>query len=132
MKRALTTSEGFLEPEHPFIAHNLNLLARLSFVQGNYEQAETLWRRFLAIFEKTLGSEHPATAERLNDLAELYTAQERYPQALSFCQRALNIYERVPGSAHPDTISVREHLTRIKITIKKEQGDGFHPAPSSS
>ena len=30
LKQALATSERVLEPEHPLIAHNLNLLARLS------------------------------------------------------------------------------------------------------
>jgi tetratricopeptide (TPR) repeat protein len=116
---ALTTGEQALGSEHPLIAHDLNLLARLSFERGDLGQAESLWKRSLAINEKALGPEHPATAERLNDLAELYAVQQRYSQALSFCQRALSIYERVLGPAHPDTISMRKHLDRIKIKIKR-------------
>ena len=131
LKRALTTSERFLEPGHPLIAHILNLLARLSYEQGNYEQAEHLWKQSLTILEKAFGSEHPACAERFNDLATLYYAQGLYTKAQTFCQRALSISEKILGPEHPDTITYREHLSRIVNKIE-EQGDSYHPAPTSS
>jgi len=39
--------------------------------QGNYAEAEPLYRRALAIVEKALGPEHPNVAASLNNLAEL-------------------------------------------------------------
>ena len=43
--------------------------------QGEYAEAEPLYRRALAIREKALGPEHPDTAHGLNNLAELYDTQ---------------------------------------------------------
>src|SRR5438105_2338820 len=43
-------------------ATSLNNLAGLYRVQGNYEQAESLYQRTIAIGEKTLGAEHPEVA----------------------------------------------------------------------
>ena len=77
------------EPGHPLIAHILNLLTGLSYEQGNYEQAEQLWKQSLSILEKTLGLKHLSCAETLNDLAVPYFAQGLYTKAQSYCQRAL-------------------------------------------
>ena len=131
MKRALITSERVLEPGHPLIAYNLNLLAMLSYEQGKYEQAEQFWKQSLAILEKTLGLKHPACAETLNDLAVLYFAQGLYRKAQSFCQRALSISEKILGPEHPDTIVYREHMNMIMNKIEQEEGE-LHPPPASS
>lgn len=45
--------------------------------QGNYAEAEPLYERSLAIFEKALGPQHPNVAQSLNSLAELLKAQVR-------------------------------------------------------
>ncbi|HAA26653.1 MAG TPA: tetratricopeptide repeat-containing protein, partial [Cyanobacteria bacterium UBA8553] len=50
-------------------------LAALYKVQGNYSQAEPLYQRSLAIWEKALGSEHPNVATSLNNLADLHWQQ---------------------------------------------------------
>src|SRR5579863_1186846 len=59
LKQALVTSERVLEPGNPFIAQNLDMLARLYYEQGDNEQAETFWKRSLAIYEKTFGRSIP-------------------------------------------------------------------------
>ena len=119
-----------MEPDHPFIAHTLSLLARLYFEQGHTEQAEIFWKRSFAMVEKTLGPQHLVTAERLNDLAELSVAQGRYMEAQALCERALSICEERCGSEHPDTIKYRQHLTSILSKIEMERDDDRHPAPS--
>lgn len=43
--------------------------------QGNYEQAELLYQRAIAIWEAALGREHPQVAAGLNNRAELLRAQ---------------------------------------------------------
>lgn len=44
-------------------------------VQGKYAEAEPLYRRALAIQEKTLGPEHPKVAASLNNLAGVLRSQ---------------------------------------------------------
>jgi len=66
----------------------LNKLAGFYRVQGRYDEAAALYRRSLAIDEKTLGPKHPNVIAGVNDLAELYRAQGREDQA----QRLLRAY----------------------------------------
>jgi tetratricopeptide (TPR) repeat protein len=54
------------------VAASLNNLAELYRAQGQYAQAEPLYKRSLAIVEKALGPDHPNVATSLNNLALLY------------------------------------------------------------
>src|SRR5205823_2283159 len=49
---------------------------------------EPLYRRSLAIYEKTLGPAHPEVAASLNHFAELYLAQNRVAEGLISARRA--------------------------------------------
>ena len=40
-----------------------------TYQEGQYAEAEPLFRRALAIWEKALGPQHPAVAQSLNNLA---------------------------------------------------------------
>ena len=51
------------------MATSLNNLAVLYDNQGQYAQAEPLYKRALAIAEKALGPDHPLVATNLNNLA---------------------------------------------------------------
>lgn len=59
----------------PFSSQNIPLLV----VQGNYGQAEGLFKRSLAIREKALGPDHPAVVTSSNNLVGLLKAQVRWP-----------------------------------------------------
>ena len=48
-----------------------------SLAQGKYDEAESLCRRVLEIWEESLGPEHPNVAVASNNLAELLRAQVR-------------------------------------------------------
>ncbi|HLG77519.1 MAG TPA: tetratricopeptide repeat protein, partial [Ktedonobacteraceae bacterium] len=84
-------------------ARLLNKMGRYFYERAQYEEAEPLSQRALAIREQVLGPEHPATATSLNTLAALYWAQGKYEQAEPLSQRALAIREQVLGPEHPDT-----------------------------
>jgi tetratricopeptide (TPR) repeat protein len=56
--------EKALGPDHPDVAASLNNLAELYRAQGQYAQAEPLYKRSLAIVEKALGPDHPNVARR--------------------------------------------------------------------
>jgi hypothetical protein len=55
----------------------LNNLALLLDAQGNYAAAEPLYRRAIAIFEKTLGPEHPDTKTARENLEILLSERSR-------------------------------------------------------
>jgi tetratricopeptide (TPR) repeat protein len=80
----------------------LNTIAWLYQAQGRYADAATLYKRSLAINEKTFGPDHPAVATLLNTIAWLYQAQGRYADAEPLYKRSLAIQEKAVGSDHPD------------------------------
>ncbi len=100
LEAALKEAEGF-GPQDPRLATSLNNLALLYKTQGKYGEAEPLYKRTLAIFEKALGPEHPHVATNLNNLAELYRAQGKYAEAEPFFKQSLAIREKVLGPEHP-------------------------------
>ncbi len=67
----MAIDEKALGPNHPDVATSLNNLAALYATQGQYAQAEPLYKRALAIQEKGLGQDPPSVAETLNNLALL-------------------------------------------------------------
>ncbi len=84
-------SEDILGPDHPNIATSLSNLAGLYYTQGNYERAEPVFKRALAIQEKALGPDHPHMAGSLENLAALYRATNRKQEAEKLEQRAARI-----------------------------------------
>ena len=91
----------------------LNNLAELYRVQGKYRQAEPLYKRAQAIWEKALGPEHPNVALGLNNLALLYHAQGQYEQAEPLLKRAQAIREKALGPEHPDVAQGLNNLAGL-------------------
>jgi len=77
------------------------ILAELFQEMGEYNKAQTLYERTLAIKEKVLGKEHPDMACTMNDLALLYGNIGKNNDALPLYERALAIQEKVHGKEHP-------------------------------
>jgi Flp pilus assembly protein TadD len=61
----------------PNDAKLLNNLAELYYKKGKYEQAEPLFLRSLAIFEKALGKDHPNTKQARDNLEALQAAKTK-------------------------------------------------------
>jgi tetratricopeptide (TPR) repeat protein len=87
---ALKQAESFSETDDR-LATSLNNLALLYSAQGKHAEAEPLYRRSLAIWEKTLGPEHTSVAAGLTNLSDLYRAQGKYKDDEPPCRRALAI-----------------------------------------
>ena len=83
------------------MATSLNNLAGLYQAMGRYAEAEPLYRRSLAIWEKQLGPDHPHVATSLNDLAALHRAIGRYGEAEPLYRRSLAIDEKRLGATTP-------------------------------
>ncbi|HEX4330435.1 MAG TPA: CHAT domain-containing tetratricopeptide repeat protein [Burkholderiales bacterium] len=141
-RRVLAAREKVLGPEHPDTAVSLNNVANALFEQfkqdemnsppsrrlrttgANQQQtpeAETLYRRALAIQEKQLGPNHPALAATLNNLAVLLAGRGMYPDAEAMHKRAIAIAEKSLGPNHPDTAAM---LTALAITYDRQGKNG--------
>ncbi len=77
---ALKEAEGF-GPQDPRLATSLNNLAIIYNEQGRYAEAEPLYKRALAIWEKALGPEHPRVAKSLENYAALLRETGRGAEA---------------------------------------------------
>jgi tetratricopeptide (TPR) repeat protein len=73
------------------VAQSLNNLALLYGAQGRYAEAESLYKRSLAIREKALGPNHPDVGQSLENLAALYEATDRVKEAEVLEKRAAEI-----------------------------------------
>src|SRR5271165_960616 len=82
-------------------ARLMNQLGLLLKTKARHAEAEPLYRRALAIFEKSFGRDHPDVAGGLNNLALLLTATNRHAEAEPLYRRALTIDEKSFGPDHP-------------------------------
>ena len=62
--------------------------------QGRYAEAEPLFKRALAIFEKVLGPEHPSVAISLENYAVLLRETRRGAKAAKMKARAKAIHAK--------------------------------------
>ena len=97
-------------PEASQLLHDAGYYLRQS---AQYEQAEPLFQRALAIRERVLGADDALIADSLNNLAALYDNQGRYEEAEPLYQRALAIRERVLGPNHPDLATSLNNLALL-------------------
>ena len=83
------------------------------YERARFTEAEPLYRRTLAIQEKTQGPQHPDVAASLNNLALLYYNQGKYAEAEPFHQRALAVREKALGPEHPDVAASLNNLAEL-------------------
>lgn len=98
MLASLIDEHGFEFPEAAWTMHQAGKYLK---DRAQYDEAEPLLRRALAIREKALGAEHPDVAQSLRHLASLYKYLGKYGNSELLFQRALTIHEKVFGEEHP-------------------------------
>lgn len=135
-RRVLAIREKGLGPEHPDTATSMNNLANVLQEQGKdemlspsearaqarfnlqvYTETENLFRKALAIQERTLGPDHPATANTLNNLSTYLDRRSRPEEAEPLQRRALAILEKRLGPLHPDTAAM---LTTLAVMLDRQ------------
>jgi len=102
------------------MAYSLSNRAENFFLQGDYVQAESYYKKALAIREQHLGFNHPRTASTYCNLARLYSALVRYEEAESLYRKALSIHERAFGIDHPTVVSMLEQYATLLKKLKRE------------
>ncbi|HLE62952.1 MAG TPA: CHAT domain-containing tetratricopeptide repeat protein [Pyrinomonadaceae bacterium] len=90
-----------LGPDYPFLSEFLDTLATVSQFKGNFEKAERLSMRALAIREKSNGPEHLVVSDSLFRLATLYYYHGDHAKAGPLLLRALGISEKALGAENP-------------------------------
>ena len=78
-------------------------VAQVAEGEGRFEEAETLFRRSVALAEQAAGGTHRATALALNNLGSFLNAVNRWQEAEPIMRRALHIRERTLGPSDPLT-----------------------------
>ncbi|MBA2398858.1 MAG: tetratricopeptide repeat protein [Bradyrhizobium sp.] len=114
-----------LGPNHPNVAQALNNLAALYLYQDRYVDAEPLFKRALAAFEKTLGPSHPEIVNVMDNLANLYKAQDRLAEAEQITRRSTAIRE---GGRSRSAIAGVGNQTTVKTLTRYENGQSHPPA----
>src|SRR5262249_22403206 len=77
------------------------------------EEAESFFRRTLAINEATYGQSHPSVAGSLNNLADVLQATDRLSEAEEHYRCALAIWERSLGPDDPNVASALNNLAGV-------------------
>jgi CHAT domain-containing protein/tetratricopeptide (TPR) repeat protein len=97
----------------------LSDLALVQKVQGKFSEAADLFRRALAIKERTRGPSDPIVVVTLNNLGNVYEAQGKYAEAAELLQRALAIEEDALGPNHPEVARTLNNLAVVNRELSK-------------
>ncbi|HEY9756068.1 MAG TPA: tetratricopeptide repeat protein [Oculatellaceae cyanobacterium] len=120
--------------------YNLNKLAQLYIIRGQYNLAEPLLKRSLTLREKIYGNEHPELVETLKSLAELYQLTGKSELAETTLKRAREIeeHERPAFAANPPAETARPAAAEAnvnrneaeKLTLPSSSGEGHANEPA--
>jgi tetratricopeptide (TPR) repeat protein len=103
-----------LGPEHPEVAAVLVTLAKLRQSMSQPDAAERIWRRVLAVRERTLPANDTTIAATLDGLAEACAAQGRLADELEMRERSLAIREVAQGPDHPSLPALRTRVEELR------------------
>ena len=101
------------------LTKTLNELGTAHHLLEEYEVAERLHERGLAIREERLGPDHYDVAQSLSNLGLVYSAQKRNTDAEVAYKRALMVLEKTIGSEHPEFAFTLVNLALLYQTQEK-------------
>ncbi|SDH24412.1 Tetratricopeptide repeat-containing protein [Bradyrhizobium sp. Rc2d] len=93
----------------------LNNLGQVHAGQGSDDLAEPLYKRAIALMEKSLGLDTPLVASELTNLAALYQRQGRFAEAEPLFKRALAVREKSLPREHPDVGQALNNLATLYV-----------------
>ncbi len=142
-KRAVETIDEQFEDQPLLMARLLQTLADTLHQLDQYEPAEHLVRRALAMREELLGEDHPDTLSSIAALGRLLRDTGEYELARERLDQALNGRRDILGESHPDTLESQgdlgslvsvlgqhkeaETLFRHILAVRRHQLDDGHP-----
>ncbi|RQH11331.1 CHAT domain-containing protein [Bradyrhizobium sp. RP6] len=93
----------------------LNNLGQVHAGQGRDDLAEPVYKRAIALMEKSLGLDTGLIAPELNNLAALYQRQGRFTEAEPLFKRALVVSEKSLPREHPDVGRALNNLATLYV-----------------
>eukprot|EP00743_Colponemidia_sp_Colp-15_P010511 GILK01011582.1.p1 GENE.GILK01011582.1~~GILK01011582.1.p1 ORF type:complete len:1383 (-),score=265.40 GILK01011582.1:214-4362(-) len=112
-RRALYIRERVLVESHPDVADALNLIATLSYDQGDFVSAEPVFWRSMLILQEC-SPQHPTFADSLSALAQLNLEfKNNFKQAEKLFLRCLAIRRQALGPLHPSVASTTNSLALL-------------------
>src|SRR5262249_32271867 len=112
-RQALHILEQAVGPDHPDVANVLNTLGQIIEEQGDYAEAESLYRRSVRIMSRFPRAEADVArvqVQSLSHLAGLYRVQGRYRRAEPLDRRALTLAETALGRHDEEVGAVCNNL----------------------
>jgi tetratricopeptide (TPR) repeat protein len=112
LRQQLLTQMNHVFPKMLLLLPN-RLLQRIGYLYqelGHWKEAEEMYDRALAGYEKQLGSEHPSTLMTINSLGLLYRDLGRLLEAEQMFNKALIGYEKVFGPDNTETVTIMNNL----------------------
>ncbi|SPP91908.1 CHAT domain-containing tetratricopeptide repeat protein [Bradyrhizobium vignae] len=97
----------------------LNNLGQVYAGQGRDDLAEPIYKRAIALLEKSLGLDTALIAPELSNLAALYQRQGRFTEAEPLFKRALTVSERSLSREHPDVGRALNNLATLYVTQER-------------
>ena len=104
LDRALDLHRREHGQDSPDTLRAISRLARATFLQGKYPDAEGLYAQALDGQRRVLGLEQTDTLNSMQGLSTVYSFQAKYAQAESLVNQTLDIQRRVFGAESPDTL----------------------------
>lgn len=108
-----------LDKNHKMMSVLLSDKGALLRLKGDYQAAEPLLRKALAMQRKRLGDEHPDVARSVTQLARLLREKGEYADAEILFKEALAVKRKLLGDEHPDVALALNSLA----LLYREQGD---------
>lgn len=102
------------------LAAALNNLGQVHAGQGRDDLAEPLYKRSIALMEKSLGLDNALVAAELTNLAALYQRQSRFAEAEPLFKRALAVRERSLSREHPDVGQALNNLATLYVRQQRQ------------
>ena len=102
------------------LAAALNNLGQVYAGQGRDDLAEPLYKRAIALMEKSLGLDTPLLSAELTNLAALYQRQGRFSEAEPLFKRALAVSEKGLSREHPDVGRALNNLATLYVKQERQ------------
>lgn len=118
-KRVLEIREKALAPDDKLVIEALSNLAEIYIAKNMYKEAEPVFQKLLAYYDKPDMAEPQKTAKVFERLAFFSYRKKKYDEAETRLLRAFEIYEKAPGSNWKQLASLKLQLAEVY----NEKGD---------
>lgn len=119
LEEAMTLAEPSQSQGTLLDADNLTALADVAFYQADYNRAEDLNGRALAMNRTLYGNQHPRTGSNLSSLGQIALNRGDLPRAETLLRQAMAIDASWYGPSHPNVAADLTSLSHLLVTEKR-------------